>query len=339
MSTGSLDSAHAIELAVQFLREGNVVGLPTETVYGLAAKISDDQAIRKIFSTKDRPFFDPLIVHVGSIEQARTLTSEWPEAAQLLAEQFWPGPLTLVLPKKTSVSDLITSGLDTVAIRFPRHPVARKVIEDLGEPVAAPSANRFGRTSPSTAEHVRQEFASQVFVVEGGPCEVGIESTIVKISESETAIQLTLLRAGSILPEQLHSSLRVISKNIQILQPGRNIEAPGQVQHHYMPSIPLMVIDRQQWDDANKSLDQLNHFLQTQFTTPCLLHLSPSPEQAARELYRELRLSSKAPNDVIIFIREFFHKGDPWAAILDRLMRAATFHLVRSEPTNPAIDD
>lgn len=325
-SNQKIDMAPLISEAVAALKKGEVVAIPTETVYGLAAKISDDSAIRKIFSTKNRPFFDPLIVHVNSIAQAKTLVKEWPASAQLLAETFWPGPLTLVLPKNDSISDLITSGLETVALRSPKHPIARAIIEKLGEPVAAPSANKFGRTSPSTAQHVREEFYDQLIVVDGGACDVGIESTIIKLHETLNGIEITLLRAGSIVPEQIRQALEKAGHQPIIFhQPGRNIEAPGQVKHHYMPTIPVLSMDRKAWEEIDGSLEKLNLTLKTNFTHPCFLKLNSSPEQAARELYSELRHCSSAPHDVILFIKESHHLGEHWDALLDRLNRASTF--------------
>lgn len=322
------DPVAAIDLAVETLRRGEVVAIPTETVYGLAAKITDDSAIRKIFETKNRPFFDPLIVHVSSVEQARSLVKEWPRAAETLARVYWPGPLTLVLPKNASVSDLITSGLDTVAIRFPRHPLARIIIEKLNEPVAAPSANKFGRTSPSEAQHVRDEFENSILVVDGGPCEVGIESTILKIVESDKAIELTLLREGSIVPEQILTALKDHGKELIFRKPGKNIEAPGQIKHHYMPPIPVVYVDRALWDQGGGSTQFLNQRLGQSFQSPCLLNLHSSPQQAARELYGALRACSRAPHDVIVFIKESHQQGEYWAALLDRINRASTFHLM-----------
>ena len=317
--------------AIAVLQAGGVVAIPTETVYGLAAKISDESAIRKIFSTKNRPFFDPLIVHVSSIIQAQSLVHHWPRSADLLARKFWPGPLTLVLPKKEQVSDLITSGLDTVAIRMPRHPVALALLEALGEPLAAPSANRFGRTSPSAAEHVRDEFGEAFPILEGGTCDVGIESTIIKLQETEAHVDITLLRAGSILPEQILGALSELGKTIKIQKPGRNIEAPGQVKHHYMPAIPILLIDRAKWDLARGQLAPLIPLLRQNFKHPTILQLSPSPEQAARELYAQMRHSSAPPNDLIIFIKEPFHQGEFWTALLDRLNRASSFQILSDQ--------
>jgi L-threonylcarbamoyladenylate synthase len=316
-----------IEKAVEELKKGSVVAIPTETVYGLAAKISDLEAIRKIFATKNRPFFDPLIVHVASIDQAKSLVKDWPKSAQILAEAFWPGPLTLVLPKGDLISDLITSGLETVAVRLPKHPMARMIIERLGEPVAAPSANKFGRTSPSQAQHVRDEFQNEVLIVDGGPCEVGIESSILKVVETPKKTELTLLRSGSILPEQILSSLQILGKELIFNKPGTNIEAPGQIKHHYMPGIPVIFIEEETWTSLG-TIEKINHTLGTQFKHPCLLHLSSAPDQAARELYGQLRACSQPPHDVILFVRKKSYQGEYWAALLDRMNRASTYHLL-----------
>ncbi len=321
-----------LERAVEILKRGDVLGIPTETVYGLAAKISDDNALRKIFHTKGRPFFDPLIVHVASIEQAKMQVKEWPEGAQRLAEKFWPGPLTLVLNKQNHISELITSGLETVALRCPKHTLALKIIQELGEPLAAPSANKFGKTSPSTAQHVIEEFAGMVSVVDGGACQVGIESTIVKLTETSNRIELTLLRGGAISLEEIQSTLKCLNKEIVIYRPGTNIEAPGQIKHHYMPSIPLLFIERPLWDSLGENLLQkiqkINNKLNSQFENPCFLDLNSDPAQAARELYSKLRTCSLPPHDSIVFIKESVYQGEFWLAILDRLERASSFKLL-----------
>lgn len=319
----------SLERAKELLIQGEVVGIPTETVYGLAAKISSDAAIRKIFSTKKRPFFDPLIVHVQSIEQAQTLTQDWPASAQNLAEAFWPGPLTLVLPKVPSLSDLITSGLPTVGLRMPRHPLTLELIQKVGEPLAAPSANLFGQTSPSKALHVFKEFHGEVPVLEGGDCEVGIESTIIKIHEDEVEIKITVLRAGHIRPQQIVDSLKPLNKSISLVQPGKNIEAPGQIKHHYMPSIPLVYISIGQWAQLDHAISQLNSRLQTPFKNLWTLPLNEAPEQAARELYGLLRDGSEnRENDGILFVyNPEIQQGEAWEPLLDRLRRAASYCL------------
>jgi len=322
----------SVDEAVSILDGGGNVAIPTETVYGLAAKISNESALRSIFEIKNRPFFDPLIVHVSSMDQARSLTSAWTPLVQTLAEKFWPGPLTLVLPKTKQVSDLITSGLDTVAIRMPRHPLALEIIKKLGEPLAAPSANRFGKTSPSAALHVAQEFNHRVPVVEGGNCDVGIESTIIKIEErgevtSPTRLQVQFLRYGAIVEADIRAVLNDRTKEIIFTHPGSKIEAPGQIKHHYMPPIPLIMIDEKIWKSKGSDINSINKEFRTNFCHPSILQLSDKPEQAARELYSQLRACSTEPFDSIVFIKTSKHQGEFWRALLDRLRRAATFHL------------
>ncbi len=319
-----------LQRAVEILRSEGLVAIPTETVYGLAAKISSERALRSIFTMKNRPFFDPLIVHTDSIDGAKTLTTFWPHSAQILAEAFWPGPLTLVLPKSKKVSDLITSGLDTVAIRIPRHSMTLKMLKDLGEPVAAPSANQFGKTSPSEARHVRQEFGDNVLVVDGGPCEVGIESTIIKINETESTLHIQFLRFGAIGESELQKALQKQSKKIEFVRSQDKdsaIESPGQVKHHYMPPIPLLTIESVLWQTMRGEMGLINDRLKTQFINPGVLHLSSEPEQAARELYGHLRIMSEKSHDLLIFVKEEKHRGDFWNAILDRLQRASTYTL------------
>ena len=196
----------AIEQAIQMLKSNDVVAIPTETVYGLAGAINNESALNKIFSIKGRPFFDPLIVHVSSIEMAQSLVKDWPKAASVLYEKFWPGPLTLVLPKNDKVSDLVTAGLKTVALRMPDHVTTLKMIDELQCPVAAPSANRFGKTSPTDWQHVQEEFAGEVAVVDGGASEVGVESTIVRLQDNN----VELLRPGTILFSDIQSPLSSI---------------------------------------------------------------------------------------------------------------------------------
>ena len=193
-----MSKAVSISDAVTVLSKGGVVGLPTETVYGLAASLKSEEGIREVFRIKERPFFDPLIVHCASLEQVQSVVSIWTPAHQLLAQRFWPGPLTMIVPKKSVVSDLVTSGLPSVGVRIPSHPVALSVIQQLGCPVAAPSANKFGKTSPTTARHVRDEFGPSVVVLEGGPCDVGIESTVIEIVEDNTGLRILILRPGMI---------------------------------------------------------------------------------------------------------------------------------------------
>lgn len=178
-----------IERAADVLREGGLVALPTETVYGLGANAFDSVAVAKIFAAKDRPFFDPLIVHVPDIHWLPRVVQSFPPVAKQLAERFWPGPLTLVLPKADAIPDLATSGLATVGVRLPDHDLMRDVLRKADVPVAAPSANPFGRLSPTTAEHVRMQLGHRIDgIVDGGPCRVGIESTILQIEPERVTL-------------------------------------------------------------------------------------------------------------------------------------------------------
>lgn len=224
--------------AVALLRAGQVVGMPTETVYGLAADALRPEAAARIFAAKQRPLFDPLIVHVADREGADACVSEWHPLAETLAAAFWPGPLTLVLPKRDRVPDLVTSGLPLVAVRVPAHPLALALLRAFGGPLAAPSANRFGRVSPTTAAAVREELGDAVpLVLDGGPCAVGLESTIVAFPQGEG--RPVLLRAGGVPVEALEKIVGPVSLE---KQDKTAAAAPGQLPQHYAPRTPLRLV-------------------------------------------------------------------------------------------------
>lgn len=225
----------AIVIGKQLLEAGQLVAFPTETVYGLGANALDVDAVLRIFEAKGRPQFDPLIVHCDSPEHAFALASDIPVAARQLAQRFWPGPLTLVLPKRPIVPDLVTSGMPTVALRVPAHPLALELLTAFGGPIAAPSANKFGRISPTTAEHVRSEFGEELqLVLDGGPCRTGIESTIVSLVGPHPV----LLRPGGISIELLKSLLPTLE--LPVADPTHPL-APGQLPSHYAPVTPLLI--------------------------------------------------------------------------------------------------
>jgi len=304
--------------AAELLKKGEVVAIPTETVYGLAASIESDSGLRKIFSTKERPFFDPLIVHVASFEQAHEVTREFPPLADFLARWFWPGPLTLVLPKAASVNPVITSGLDTVAVRYPSHPLAQEIIKLNGAPVAAPSANKFGRTSPSTAEHVRQEFGDDLYVVDGGACEVGLESTVAAVSTNE----IRILRPGGITKEDLEKALTRWAQPATVVR-AESSESPGHLKHHYMPTIPLVIVRE---PPTPKLLAEIARDLKKPAPqNPKELDLTDDAAQAARRLYSEMRELSESGADFLYVIRSEMRDGGLWAAVWDRLTRAASW--------------
>lgn len=331
-----------IDQAAQLLKAGDVVGIPTETVYGLAAVIHSDSGIKKIFSTKERPFFDPLIVHVASLEQARFCTTDWNPLVETLAQNFWPGPLTMVLPKSEIISDVITSGLPSVGLRWPRHEIAEKIIQKVGAPLAAPSANKFGRTSPTKASHVREEFKNQVFVVEGQDSEIGIESTVLSIKHEIIATKdkyrLSILRKGAVLPSQIDRVLAKHSFDYEWNETIDKKESPGHMKHHYMPSIPFVICR-----NPTRKLSELSEILnsklkelpdevegvkivkpQKQIARIEFLKLSADPTQAAREIYSQLRAASARNPDALCFIQMPSHSGEMWDSIFDRLYKAAS---------------
>ena len=233
----------AIERAAEFLRAGGLVGLPTETVYGLAANALDGAAVAKIFAAKGRPMDNPLIVHICRFEQIYGLVREVPEAAKQLAKRFWPGPMTIILPKSAIIPDEVSAGMDTVAVRFPSHPVARAVIEAAGVPLAAPSANLSGHPSPTTAAHVMNDMDGRIeAVLDGGPCDVGVESTVVTLAEQPPR----LLRPGGVTLEQLRGVLGTVEMDDAVLHPladGKRASSPGMKYKHYSPKANVVILD------------------------------------------------------------------------------------------------
>jgi L-threonylcarbamoyladenylate synthase len=223
-----------ILLAAQHIREGKLVAFPTETVYGLGANALNPLAVARIFELKERPVFDPLIVHIADIDDIKKLTSVEDERITLLAEKFWPGPLTMILPKSSIVPDLVTSGLETVGIRMPAHPVAQELIRLSGCPIAAPSANKFGQLSPTKAKHVMKQLPDVDFLLDGGSAEVGIESTIISLNEKGFEI----LRHGFITREDIENYI-----HYHELLPGekKNIVSPGMLKSHYSPEKPIYI--------------------------------------------------------------------------------------------------
>ncbi|MDA0686408.1 MAG: L-threonylcarbamoyladenylate synthase [Bacteroidetes bacterium] len=223
--------------AAELLSAGQLVAIPTETVYGLAANGLDDHAVARIFEAKKRPFFDPLILHIGSTEQAKSLCQDWPDEAEKLSRAFWPGPLTLILPKSDRVPNIVSSDLPTVGIRMPKHALTLELLNQLEFPLAAPSANPFGYVSPTTAEHVLDQLGESIeAVLDGGPCQVGIESTIVKWDETG----LQLLRLGAITQEQIEAVVGTITQSVSVSQ---QVQAPGQLEQHYSPHCGITLFE------------------------------------------------------------------------------------------------
>ena len=225
----------SVSEAARLLKEGEVVAIPTETVYGLAGNAFEPKALAKIFAAKERPTFDPLIVHIADIAQLTDIAKDIPDSAYKLAEAYWPGPMTIILPKKDCIPDICTSALPSVAVRFPSHPIAQAIIKESGLPLAAPSANLFKHVSPTTAEHVAAQLADRIAgIVDGGPCSVGVESSIISLVGEPT-----VMRPGAITPEMFKAILGEVKIKESTSKPGQPMLAPGQCDTHYRPQVPL----------------------------------------------------------------------------------------------------
>lgn len=294
-----------VEEAAARIRSGGVVAFPTETVYGLGANALDAAAVTKIFEIKGRPSTSPLIVHVSSADMAQEVAAEWPPIADELAQKWWPGPLTIVLPKRTCVPDIVTAGLPTVGVRIPSHPVALELIRAAGVPIAAPSANRFTGLSPTTAEHVKKAFGDHVDVIEGGPSNVGIESTVVAI-EGE---KLTLLRPGMISLGELEGATP---------PHGAAHPSPGMHERHYSPNTRLILVA-----NAAELPGREGAYLwrRSSGITSRSIRMPLDAHGYAARLYSVLH-ELDAENWPWIAVERPPDKPD-WAAIHDRLRRAA----------------
>ena len=234
----------SIQIAAKLIKEGKLVAFPTETVYGLGANALDPLAVAKIFEVKERPSFDPLIIHIADINDLKKLTNTTDDRVYKLAEKFWPGALTMVLPKSTLVPDIVTSGLDTVGIRMPANEIALQLIKKSGCPIAAPSANKFGRISPTTAQHVKKQLPDIDFVIDGGRTDVGVESTIIKLFENGFRI----LRNGIITREEIET---IVPFDDTLNDD--TIVAPGMVKSHYSPDKKMIIAEEKLLLDINKN--------------------------------------------------------------------------------------
>ena len=299
----------SIKQAAQILRNGGLVAFPTETVYGLGANALDPAAVQRIFELKRRPATSPLIVHVASVEMARRIVAEWPPLAEELARRWWPGPLTMVLSKQDSCPVNVTAGLLTVGVRMPNHPMALELIDKAGVPVAAPSANRFTGLSPTTAEHVKAAFGDAVPVLDGGPCTVGIESTVVAIEGG----QLKLLRPGMI---SLGEIKRAAAQGAGTPHP-----APGMHEKHYSPRTRLILV-RGPAELPDRTGAYVWRVAPAEYAAATRLVRMPlDAAPYAAELYRVLH-QLDAENWPWIAV-EMPPDAPDWAAIRDRLQRAA----------------
>jgi len=302
--------------ARELLLEGEAVAIPTETVYGLAANGLDPKALTKIFEAKSRPTFDPLILHIGSLRQLENIALDIPEKAELLAKTFWPGPLTLILKKKSIVPDLATSGMDTVGIRIPRHPMTLELLESLDFPLAAPSANPFGYVSPTTAEHVfRQMNAKIPYILDGGRSIIGLESTILDLSEEKVRV----LRKGGVPIEKIENLIGPVEINAES---SSNPKAPGMLESHYAPKIPLELGDIVQMaaKHSGKKLRVLG-LKSTYGFKGKQLSSEGNLTEAAQNLFAYLRMLDGENADIIL--AELVPEEGIGRAINDRLRRAS----------------
>lgn len=306
-----------INKAKFLLERGELVAIPTETVYGLAGNALDLQAVTAIFQAKNRPQFDPLIIHVPTLEEASRYCTVIPPKARKLADAFWPGPLTLVVERKNIIPDLVTAGLPTVGIRCPNHPLTSQLLETLNFPLAAPSANPFGYVSPTTPQHVQDQLGEKIaYILDGGPCEIGVESTIVGFT-NDTG---TIYRLGGLSVEDVE---RVIGKiNFQI-SVSSNPRAPGQLQSHYAPGkkVYLGNIEDLLREFGEQGVGIISYHKNFGMKHQYVLSPSGSLEEAAQHLFTALRTLDKEP--VAVILVEPVPDVGLGKAINDRLRRAA----------------
>lgn len=310
-----------LDKAQELLQNGEVVAIPTETVYGLAGWIRSEEGLKKIFSTKERPFFDPLIVHIDSIEKAKLLTSDWTPAHEALAQAAWPGPLTLIAKKHESINPLITSGLDSVGLRCPNHPETLKLLTKMDGGLAAPSANKFGKTSPTSTQHVFEEFGDEVAVIEGGSCEVGIESTVAGVIRDGENFKVEIYRPGFYTATKLQEILTKANIKAEVVY-AQSPVAPGQLKHHYMPKIPLVIVPANfDWETGQ---DQIEKALEKSFSHPVNWHQPIEANIASRELYQKMREFDQKGFDIILAYQEENQNSEEWLGIWNRLSKAKT---------------
>jgi L-threonylcarbamoyladenylate synthase len=329
-------STHTAELfeaaarrAAELLRAGEVVALPTETVYGLAANALDAKAVERIYEIKGRPTHNPIIVHVADVEMARRCVTHWPDAADKLAASFWPGPLTVVLPRSKEIPEIVTAGGPTVGVRWPSHPFIQAVIRLCGFPLAAPSANLSNQVSPTNAEHVRKQLGSRLkLIVDGGQSQVGIESTVVDVTSDPPAV----LRPGMIHEESLIAVCGDLVSHQRKKLPGAALRSPGLLERHYAPKARLAVAT---WENMEEFNIQLSTFNIQRSRVQVVAHthipsdkgiggVSVIPHDAeafARALYAELHRCDEAGAELILI--EAVPETSEWRAIADRLKRAA----------------
>ena len=317
------ESGTDIDKAKALLLAGELVAIPTETVYGLAGNALNLASATKIFEVKGRPQFDPLIVHVPDFDAVGHYATNIPEEAKLLAQHFWPGPLTLVLSKKNIIPDLVTSGLDSVGLRCPHHPMTNKLLRSLPFPLAAPSANPFGYVSPTRPEHVEDQLGNKIaYILDGGPCSIGVESTILGFEKSKPIVY----RLGGITQEQIES---VIGKVSARTYSSSNPKSAGQLQSHYAPRKKLILGDIHELmkKHSSHSYGILSFTKNFQLSNQVILSSQGELREAAQNLFSALRQLDKMPIDIIL--AEPVPDVGLGKAINDRLRRASSVEVLK----------
>ncbi|MBM4008369.1 MAG: threonylcarbamoyl-AMP synthase [Planctomycetes bacterium] len=310
----------SIALAASELRGGSAVAFATETVYGLGADTFNERAIARVYELKQRPVGNPLIAHVVDLAAAKLVSTGWTRRSLRLIGACWPGPLTIILPRRPEVPASATGGYDTIAIRSPRHPLARSLLYALGAPISAPSANRSGGVSPTTAQHVADDYQDQtsLIVLDGGPCNVGIESTVIDLTESKPVVR----RLGSITIERISELLGPIEVDVAVEQG----HSPGTSLRHYAPKLPAVIVSRQELADELNRGGPAAVICLPGTEVPALhvrLEMPAAGDQYAAALYGVLRRADNCGCERIVVERPE-GKGGVWSAVQDRLMRATS---------------
>lgn len=309
-----------ISISIELLNQNKLVAIPTETVYGLAANALNENAVLSIFTAKQRPHFDPLIIHLANIEQVSDYAYLEDERLIKLAKIFWPGPLTLLLPKKNNIPNIVTSGLNKVAVRIPNHPLTLQLLKSLSFPLAAPSANPFGYVSPTNAEHVKKQLGNKIdYILDGGDCKIGLESTILGIEEEAICIY----RLGGLTIEDIENQVGKVELKINN---SSNPKAPGQLKSHYAPKKPLFIgeINTLLKHHSDKKIGIICFGDETfNSTTPFIYNLSKTKNlnEAAINLFKYLREADEDPIDLLLC--EKLPETGLGRAINDRLKRAS----------------
>lgn len=303
-----------IHFSGKIIKEGGLVVFPTETVYGLGANALDREAVKKIFSAKERPSYDPLIVHIDHLDKISKVVSSFPDSAKKLAKKFWPGPLTMILPKHNNIPYEVTSNLETVGVRIPSHPVALEFLKEAGVPVAGPSANKFGYISPTESDHLSPLFNSVNYILEGGTCKIGLESTIISLIDKPT-----ILRKGFLTPKEIEDVIGPV--DVRVNSTSRP-EAPGMLDRHYAPKTALKIFNEQEnYPKKSVYISFGNKIPEYSFEKIVNLSSTGSSIEAAEKLYRVLRELDSSNYDIIL--TNYLPEGGINDAINDKLKRAS----------------